>query len=312
MLSGKTRVAVLRGGPSHTYEDSLRTGGYVLSLLRSMPEEYEPLDVFVSRDGLWHHEGLSEDPHKILSRADVVWNALHGHYGESGEVQKLLGNLGRHFTGSEVSGSTFSHNKDLSKNLYRAHSLLTPEFAIVEEGQAYDEELIKIFRTFLHPVIVKPATGVRGVGVRLAHTFQELKDVVVRTFSHAPRVIVEEYVRGTVATCAVVEEAKGERLYALLPTHIETEHRRVRPKLEELKRIEEMSKTAHEALGLRHYSSSDFIVTPKGRIYILETNSQPVFHEDSLLHHSLISSGWAPKDFADHCLKLALGRGGRF
>lgn len=305
MLSGKTRVAVLRGGPSHAYEDSLRTGGFVLSLLRSMPDEYEPLDIFISRDGLWHHAGLSEDPHQILSRADVVWNALHGHYGESGEVQRLMDNLNKPFVGSGVSASVFSHNKDLSKNLYRTHGLLTPESSVLDLERSGDDELVKIFHTYLHPVIVKPATGVRGVGVRLAHSFQELQGAVKKTFSHSPKVMIEEYVRGTVVTCVVVEGGKGESLYALLPTHIETEYRRVRPKLDELKTIEEMSKRAHEALGLRHYSSSDFIVTPRGRIYILETNSQPVFHEDSLLHASLESSGWKPRDFTTHCLNLA-------
>ncbi len=308
MLSGKTRVAVLRGGPSHGYEDSLKTGGFVLSLLRSLPEQYEPLDIFISRDGLWHHEGLISEPHLILSRADAVWNALHGHYGESGEVQQLLSSLQKPYTGSGIAGAAFSHNKQLSKSLYSLHSLLTPQSSLVENEDDYEAQLVKIFQKYIHPVLVKPATGVRGEGIRLAHTFPELKDAVSRAFSHSDKVMIEEYVRGTVVTCAVVEGARGERLYALLPIHIETEHRRARPKLEDVKKIEEMSRVAHEALGLKHYSSSDFIITPKGKIYILETNSQPVFHEDSLLHQSLLASGWRPVDFADHCLKLALGR----
>ncbi len=308
MLSGKTRVAVLRGGPSHGYEDSLKTGGFVLSLLRSLSEQYEPLDIFISRDGLWHHEGLVFKPHQILSRSDVVWNALHGQYGESGELQQLLSSLQKPFTGSGIAGAAFSHNKELSKNLYRNHSLLTPESSLVENQDDYEARLIKIFQNYIHPVLVKPATGVSGVGICLAHTFPELKEAVRRAFTHAQKVMIEEYVRGTVVTCAVVEEARGEKLYALLPVHVETEHHRVRPKLETLKKIEEMSRVAHEALGLKHYSSSDFIITPKGKIYILETNSQPVFHEDSLLHQSLLASGWRPVDFADHCLRLALGR----
>ena len=140
----------------------------------------------------------------------------------------------------------------------------------------------------------------RALGVRIAHTFQELKDGVKKTFSHSPRILVEEYIRGTPSSCTVIEKAKGERLYTLLPSGRHAS---------ELNRIvEEMARRAHVALGQRHYSSSDFIITPKGKIYILETNSVPVLHEDSLLHHSLRATGWRPKDFADHCLKLVLNR----
>jgi D-alanine-D-alanine ligase len=297
--SGQIRVAVLRGGPSHAYDDSLKTGSHILSILRELPE-YDPVDIFIDRNGLWHERGLPGEPHKILQDSHVVWNALHGPYGEDGEVQRLLERLQVPFTGSSTLASAFSTNKDLSKNLYKRHSLLTPDYSLVSEEDFNDERLIKIFRRHLHPVIVKPATGVRGLGVRLARTFSELKEAVKRTFEHSPKVLVEEYVRGSISSCTVIEQAKGERLYALIPSG--------RHPTEINKQIEEMAKRAHEVLGQRHYSSSDFIVSPRGKVYILETNSLPVLHEDSHHHYSLLATGWRPHDFADHCLKLALGR----
>src|SRR5688500_17488429 len=112
----RIKVAVLRGGPSGAYQDSLRTGSYVLSLLREMPEQYEPFDVFISRDGEWHRAGLVDEPHRILARADLVWNALHGDYGESGEVQKVLQDLQLPFTGSGMAASAFAHNKEMAKH----------------------------------------------------------------------------------------------------------------------------------------------------------------------------------------------------
>lgn len=298
--SGKIRVAVLRGGPSPAYEDSLKTGSYVLSLLRDMPEKYDPIDVFVSREGEWHYGGVSNDPHQILSDVDAVWNALHGTYGEDGGVQKLLEGVQKPFTGSGIMASAFAANKDLSKRLYKKHALLTPEHSIISAENFSDAELIKIFRSHLHPVIVKPANGVRAHGVRLAHTFAELKEAVLKTLEHSSRVMVEEYIRGLVASCAVIEKGKGERLYTLIPSG--------RHPVEINKKIEEMARIAHEVLGQRHYSSSDFIITPRGKVYILETNSLPVLHEDSHLHHSLHATGWQPKDFCDHCLQLALKR----
>jgi D-alanine-D-alanine ligase len=294
----KIKVAVLRGGPSIAYQDSLKTGAHMLSVLRDLPH-YDPVDVFIDKSGAWHERGLPADPHEILKSSGVVWNALHGNYGEDGEVQRLLENLRVPFTGSSTLSSAFAANKDLSKSLYGRHGLLTPAYTVISLEDFTDEKLVKIFRSHLHPVIVKPSNGVRALGVRIAHTFHELKEAIKKTFDHSPKVLVEEYVRGQVSSCTVVEKARGESLYALLPSG--------RHPVEVNKRIEEMAKQAHQILGQRHYSSSDFIVSPRGRVYILETNSLPVLHEDSCHHNSLLSTGWQPHEFADHCLKLALG-----
>lgn len=298
--SNKIRVAVLRGGPSPAYEESLKTGNYVLSLLREMPEKYDPVDIFISRDGEWHYGGVSNEPHQILSDVDAVWNGLHGSYGEDGGVQKLLNKLQKPFTGSGITASALAHNKDLSKKLYKRHSLPTPAHTVVTRDSFSDQELVEIFRTYLHPVIVKPASGVCADGIRMAHTFHELKDAVEKTLEHSPKAMVEEYVKGVSATCAVIENGKEERFYTLIPSG--------RHPVETNKKIEEMARKAHEVLGQRHYSASDFVITPSGKIYILETNSLPVLHEDSHLHRALSATGWQPKDFCDHCLKLALNQ----
>lgn len=294
----KIKVGVLRGGPSYGYEDSLQTGAYLLNALRSMPDTYEPVDIFISRSGEWHHGGLVVEPQRVLSQTQVVWNAIHGPYGEDGEVQKLLEKLRHPYVGSDVFSSALAFNKDFAKSIYEKHSLPTPIGTTFFQDSLTDEALIQVFQTYIHPVIVKPATGSRGLGVRLAHSFQELKDAVKKTFSHSPKVMVEEYVRGKTSSCTVVERAKGEELYALIPSG--------RHPVEINKKIEDMAKRAHRALGQRHYSSSDFIITPKGKIYILETNSVPALHDNALLHHSLHTTGWQPQHLADHCIKLAL------
>jgi D-alanine-D-alanine ligase len=304
----KTKVAVLRGGPSYAYDDSLKTGAYILSLLRDMPEEYAPMDVFISRDGEWHHGGLANDPHKILSQADLVWNSMHGSYGEDGQVQQLLEAHKMAYTGSSPLSASFANNKDMAKRLYKKHGLLTPDFEVIGERDLYNEDkLIHIFRNYAHPVIVKPSNGVRAFGVRLAHTFSELKDLIKSTLKHSPKAIVEEYISGVVVSTPVLESAKGEDIYAFLPTHLITT-KITKPTVDENKKMEEMARRAHDILGLRHFSSSDFIITPKGKIYIIETNAVPVLHEDSLMHHSIKQSGWKPQDFVDHSIKLALNR----
>jgi len=299
----RTKVAVLRGGISQGYEESLKTGNYLLNILRDMPEKYEPLDIFISRDGEWHYKGVAEDPHYILSKIHIAWNGLHGEL----RIQNSLDAARVPYVGSSTLASALAHNKEMAKNVYRQHDLLTPESELIVEPLD-EEQLIKIFRTYLSPMIVKPATGVGGIGIMIAHTFNELKEAVRKCFSHSPKVLVEEYVGGTVVTGVVIEGAKGEELHALVPLHIETERRRVRPRVDEMKEVERMSKVAHEILGLRHYSASDFVITPRGKIYILETNATPLFYEDSFLHQSLLASGWKPSHFTEHCLNLVLNK----
>lgn len=325
ILSGsKIRVGVLRGGQSHEYDVSLQSGEHVLSLLREMSDLYEPVDIFISKDGDWHYSGLKVSPQKALLHTDVVWNALHGTYGEDGQVQKILQSLRVPFAGSLAVPSALSMNKEMSKDIFVRHSILTPKHELITEENFNDEVLVHILRNYMHPVVVKPSNNGSSVGVSLAHGLKELKEAIKQAFNYSKKVLVEEHIRGKEATCCVIENARGEKVHALIPIEIQKakENRffdydaKYSGKTKELcpgtfstkenKQIEEIAKKAHEVLGLSHYSRSDFIVTPKGKIYILETNSIPGFTRNSLFPVALKATGWQPKDFVHHVLQLAL------
>ena len=297
-LSSKIRVAVLRGGPSSAYENSLKTGAHVLSLLQEMADVYEPVDIFISKDGEWHLSGLVYEPHKALSHTDIVWNALHGSYGEDGQVQRVLEGLQIPFTGSSAVASALAMNQDMAKHLYQKHNLPTPAYEIFTEDSLNEDQLINIFQNYLPPIIVKPAR--RSHDIFWAYTFNELKEFIKKALTFSPRVLVEEFIRGKDATCTVIEDAREEKIYALLPTLSE------RSEVGVGKQIEQIAKQAHRALGLSHYSSSDFIITPKKKIYLLKTSISPELHEDSLTYHSLCATGWRSRDFVDHIIKLAI------
>src|SRR5690606_33101558 len=98
----KLTVGVLRGGPSHEYDVSLASGKAVL---QQMPEDYLPIDIFISKNGEWHTDGLVRKPESILRGIDVVFNALHGQYGEDGQVQRILEEIGVPYTGSDTIAS---------------------------------------------------------------------------------------------------------------------------------------------------------------------------------------------------------------
>ncbi|MEK7461596.1 MAG: hypothetical protein AAB586_00800 [Patescibacteria group bacterium] len=295
-LSSKPRVAVLRGGSSDAYEASLKTGGYILANLRNMLELYEPLDIFISKNGEWHREGLVHEPHRALQHVDVVWNALHGLSGADDQAQRVLEGLQMPFIGSSAAASALAMNQDMAKNLYRKFSLLTPAYEVITKDNLNEDRLIGIFRTYLSPIIVKPVRCFSGMFQ--AFTYNELKESVQKALALSQRVLVEEFIKGRDVACTVIENARGEEIYALLPT--------LSNQNEVDKQIEQMAKQAHQIIGLSHYSSSHFLVTPKKKIYILKTNSSPELHEDSLTYHALRATGWRPRDFVDHILRLAM------
>ena len=108
-------VAVLRGGPSDEHEISLKTGANVLANLQREP--YRPVDVFIDKEGVWHVRGIPMSPERALSTIDVVWNALHGQYGEDGTVQRILDRLGVPYTGSGALASGLAMNKATTKEM---------------------------------------------------------------------------------------------------------------------------------------------------------------------------------------------------
>lgn len=317
----KKKVAVLRGGPSSEYEVSLKSGK---SVIDSLADRYEVLDILIARDGVWHHLGAPIKPENLFKKVDVVFNALHGTYGEDGTVQKLLDTFGIPYTGSTALASAVGMNKVLSKKVYKNHNLKTPLHTTISKKDFSSEEINKLFKSFPMPVVVKPVSGGSSVGTSIAKTFTDLEKAVGEALQYCDEALIEEFITGKEATCGVVDNFRDENIYSLLPVEIRKpsssdffdynakysgESQEICPgnfAEAESKIIQEMARNAHKALGLRHYSRSDFIIHPKRGIYILETNTLPGLTSESLLPKSLKAVGSNLPDFLDHLINLAL------
>lgn len=295
-------------------------------MLAALPEErYAARDIYIDRQGVWHDRGRPTPPERVLRQVDVVLLGLHGEYGEDGEVQKLLERFGVPYAGADAFGSHLAMHKVLAKAHAKDAGLLTPEFHYVERVQDAEEATIVITRTFHQPVVIKPVGWGSSVGVSIVGGHASVLAAIEQLFNDgATGVLVEEYIRGKEATAGVVEGMRGERLYALPIIEIvpssddffshkakySGETREVCPGnfsrviAEELQRA---AKVIHRALGLRHYSRSDFIVTPKG-VYYLETNTLPGLTRESLMPKSLAAVGITFPEFITHLVNLALSR----
>ena len=314
-------IAVLRGGPSDEHEVSLKTGATVLGHLTDTTQ-YRPIDVFIDRSGVWHVRGVPTTPERALSFVDVAFNALHGTYGEDGTVQRILGRIGVPYTGSDALASALAMNKHLTKEALKNSGIRMARSVTLGVTDDLDRVIIETFRTFPQPSVIKPASSGSSVGVTIARTFTDFSAGVKKAFNHSAQVLVEEFIKGKEATVGVVDGLRGQMSYTLPPVEIVPPPtnpffdyaakygggtlERVpgnfsRAESDELQRL---ARVAHEALGLRHYSRSDFIVSPHG-IYFLETNTLPGLTDQSLLPKSLAAVGVSMPEFINHLIELA-------
>jgi D-alanine-D-alanine ligase len=314
-------VAVLRGGVGVEHDVSLKTG---LTVLRKLEHtKYHPTDVYIDRSGVWHMRGVATTPQRALATSDVVFNALHGAYGEDGGVQRELDRIGVPYTGPRAIAASMSMNKALTKEMVSPKGVLVPRHVLVGVVPNLEARAINIWQTFSQPSIVKPLNAGSSIGVSLVQSYQELIAAIKTAFQYSKDVVVEEYIRGQEATVGVIDDFRGSKTYVLPPVEI------LLPKTcpvfdfkakyggevgsrcpgafsrAQIEQLEAAARTVHDTLGMRHYSRSDFIVTPKG-LYFLEVNGLPDLAPESSMHTSLDAVGSSMDDLLTHVLSMAL------
>lgn len=317
----KVKVGVLRGGPNSQYDISLQTGGNVLQNLNR--EKYIPYDILITLNGTWHLHGKETLPEAVFGVVDVVFNALHGSYGEDGRVQKLCETFSIPYTGSRPLPSATGINKILTKQALAQLDIKMPQHLVFENPDNIEERAFDIFRNFPQPTVIKPVVGGSSVGITLARTPDEIAKGVQYAFEYAPQVLIEEYISGREATCGIVERFRGEVLYKLFPIEIiplkETGffdysakcgglHKELCPgnfTPNEKKELERLAELVHTTLGLHHYSRSDFIVSRRG-VYFLETNTLPALTKIASVPKALETAGCSFPEFLDHLISLAM------
>lgn len=271
------KVAVLMGGPSAEREVSLSSGRECAAALRG--EGFEVVEVDAGRD---LHARLAE------AQPDVVFNALHGRWGEDGCVQGLLEWLGIPYTHSGVLASALAMDKQRSKEVYRSAGL-----PVVESG-LFAKEDVAAGHVMAPPYVVKPNNEGSSVGIYIVH---EAANGPPQLSEAMPQqVMVETYAPGRELTTTVV----GDR--ALTVTDILTDgwydydakykpggSRHVLPadlprEIHDL--CLEYALKAHEALGCRGVSRTDFRwdeTRGASGLVLLETNTQPGMTPTSLV-----------------------------
>jgi D-alanine-D-alanine ligase len=173
--------------------------------------------------------------------------------------------------------------------------------------------------------MIKPLSYGSSIGVAFADSIESLVAGIEEAFRYAPVIMIEEYIRGKEATCGIVEAYRGKAHYPLFPIAVHpgrgksfcdytdrytggiTQQCPGSFSWKEKEELQQLATRIHCELGLRHYSSSDFIVTSRG-IYFLEVDALPTLSEHSALPLALREGGCELPVFLDHLLTLALKR----
>lgn len=300
----KLNIAVLMGGMSSEHEISLISGQNVLKYLDR--KKYRVKPVIISRQGDWSIGGrIAVD--KALKGVDVAFNALHGEYGEDGCIQGLLESFGVKYTGSGVLASALGMDKIKSYELFKLYGLNVPK-SVTEKD--------------FKKCVVKPSCLGSSVGISIVDNKKDLKMAINKAKERCDTVIIEEYIDGHEMTCGIIDNFKGQKHFALPVTEIipppgrffdyevkydgstqEITPARINGSLN--KKIQEAAINAHQILGCRGYSRTDFMVR-KNKIYVLEINTLPGLTKESLLPKAAKVAGIEFPDLLDIIIKNAL------
>ncbi|MBQ9595629.1 MAG: D-alanine--D-alanine ligase [Synergistaceae bacterium] len=296
-------VAVLCGGDGREREVSLRSGEAVCKALNEAGFNAQTLDLH------------SMDEIDRVKDFDAAFIAMHGDWGEGGQLQAELDKLGIHYTGSRPEASALAMDKWKALELFKQSGIQAPESLLMPVS--YDG----IIEQLGHDVVVKPCGGGSTVGVTIIKdlTPEKLSQAVkLAQTSYLSDVMVERYIPGRELTCAVWEhEGKTEALpvieivphagfydYKNKYTAGATEY--ITPaKIDEAIRVQvsEMAVKAHKVLGCRAYSRSDFRLDPDNKVYILEVNTAPGMTATSLVPKAARAIGVELPEFVTHILR---------
>lgn len=298
-------VVVLSGGDSSERTVSLRSGAAVAEALAAHGHHVRQVDP--SEIDLEEYD---------WSNVDVAFIALHGRFGEDGQVQQLLEELRIPYTGSGVHASRLAFSKSAAKERLLLHHVPTPPYVLIHESDTA-QRIVHQARSLGFPLVVKPDTQGSSLGVSIIGSEDELPKALTRCFHLDSFGLLEGAVVGTEWTVGILDGM------VLPPIHIETSRQffDYAAKYEDddtrylfehdvpaetVSMIEQTARRACEALGTAGLARVDLILDRYGRAWVLEVNTVPGFTDHSLVPKSAQKMGLTLGELYERCLVSAL------
>ncbi|MFP4353927.1 MAG: D-alanine--D-alanine ligase [Phycisphaerae bacterium] len=304
-------LTVLMGGPSAEREVSLWSGTAVADALESVGHKVTRSDISPTNASALDREGI-----------DAVFIAMHGAFGESGEVQQLCENRNLPYVGSEPRPSRLCMNKAATKQFLRQANLPTPDWMIIESFHApatYQPWLAEL----PVPVVVKPVDGGSSVDVTIARDESTRDEKIGELIEIYGRVMLERFVEGREMTVGILDD-QALPICEILPDGAFYDYRAKYSDdaatryifdhgldASTTETMQSMALAAHRCLGCRDMSRVDFILDPQNQPHILEINTIPGFTSHSLLPKAAAEAGVDFAGLCDRLVQLAWARAAR-
>ncbi|MFL2510512.1 MAG: ATP-grasp domain-containing protein [Alphaproteobacteria bacterium] len=293
----KNKILILEGGFNEEHEVSLATAKEIKKSLFNQNIEFKSLLVSPKN----FEEKISK-----FSNEYICINALHGPYGEDGQIQKILEKLSFKFSHSSSEASRLGFNKELSKKALRNTKVLMLDHEILESRLINKEKLIEIFLK-LGSFVLKPVASGSSFGVKIFKTINDINSFSndlkknLSLYKEHKDLLLEKYIKGRELTVAVVEKNKKSvsvevteiisnmeffNYKAKYSPNIATHILPAKISNEAYETCKTYAKIAHDTINCRGLSRSDFIYY-NDKIYFIEINTQPGLTSLSLVPEQL-------------------------
>jgi D-alanine-D-alanine ligase len=299
------RVGVLRGGSGREYNYSLQKGGDILShIFENLSDKYKTFDILIDKNHIWHLNGVPVSPSDLMNKIDVAWNTSHPSF------SNILDSLGIPHVSTPSFPATLQNNKEMLREHVRNLGLGMPRsivFSVYQKDfdgpiEKYPMKKAKeVFEKFSSPWIVKSYTEDSNMGIHLAKTFPELIGAIEDGVMHHKSILVEEFIPGKIASAHTVPMFRDENIYTFPLGNTFGEFT-----LAEKTKLTDLARDLHTYLGAKHYLKTDFVLTPKGKVYLLSIESTPDLRENSHFCQACDYVGAKPQHVVEHILERVL------
>ncbi len=225
-------------------------------------------------------------------KPNVIFNALHGQFGEDGYIQTILERFKIPYTHSGVIASSIAMDKEISKKIFIKNKINTPKFFIYSYDLSQNDLIRKVDKKLNFPVVVKPLNEGSSVNVFICNKKNIIKNLnLIKSYK---KVMIEEFIGGREIQVAIMGdkklgaiELKPKRKFydykAKYNTSAKTQHIiPVKLPNSKLNQIMNMALKSHKIIGCRGVTRSDFKFN-NGKFYLLEINTQPGMTKLSLV-----------------------------
>ena len=294
---------VLMGGPDAEHEVSLMSGRAVVNALMEADEFDLAAEVIDRPDAA----ALADLVRR--HRADVVFPVLHGPWGEGGELQEHLEEVGRPYVGSRPRPARLAMDKLATKRMLAAANVPTPPACRLEIDDACELEL---------PLVLKPVNDGSSVDLRICRNAEELAVARAELHPRRDRLMAERFVAGREITAGLVG---GEvlPLIEIVPAtefyDYEAKYERddtryvINPELPQqlVQACRDHAQLAYRRLGCRDVARADFMIDEHGP-WLLEVNTMPGFTSHSLVPMAAAAAGQDMPELCTQLVATALAR----